>query len=52
MDTLFPDPTRELEFAGGGIAKQAGVEKGPPPEAGPTPDGLPIVYNNVKKAKE
>ena len=52
MDTLFPDPTRELEFAGGGIAKQAGVEEGPAPEAGPAPDGLPIDYNNVKKIKE
>ena len=29
----------DLGFAGGGIAKQAGVESGPPPESGPTPDG-------------
>jgi len=49
LDKLFPDPTREIEFAGGGIAKQAGVEEGPAPEAGPTPDGLPIKYNSVKK---
>jgi len=52
MDKLFPDPTQQIELAGGGIAKQAGVEEGPAPEAGPTPDGLPIDYNNVKKIKE
>ena len=52
MDKLFPDPTQQVELAGGGIAKQAGVEEGPAPEAGPTPDGLPIDYNNVKKIKE
>ena len=27
-------------FAGGGIAKVAGVDKGPPPESGPNPQGL------------
>ena len=52
MDKLFPDPTQQVELAGGGIAKQAGVEEGPAPDAGPTPDGLPIEYNNVKKIKE
>ena len=52
MDKLFPDPTQQIELAGGGIAKQAGVDEGPPPDAGPTPDGLPIDYNNVKKIKE
>jgi hypothetical protein len=52
MDKLFPDPTQQIELAGGGIAKQAGVEEGPAPDAGPTPDGLPIDYNNVKKIKE
>jgi hypothetical protein len=52
MDKLFPDPTQQIELAGGGIAKQGGVEEGPAPEAGPTPDGLPIDYNNVKKVKE
>ena len=51
-DKLFPDPTQQIELAGGGIAKQGGVEEGPAPEAGPTPDGLPIDYNNVKKIKE
>ena len=52
MDKLFPDPTQQVELAGGGISKQAGVEEGPAPDAGPTPDGLPIEYNNVKKIKE
>ncbi len=34
-------------FAGGGIAKQAGVDSGPPPISGPTPDGdegLPAAF--------
>ena len=30
----------DLGFAGGGIAKQAGVESGPAPESGPNPQGL------------
>jgi hypothetical protein len=30
----------DLGFAGGGIAKQAGVESGPPPESGPNSQGL------------
>ena len=52
MDKLFPDPRQQLELAGGGIVKEGGVDEGPAPEAGPTPDGLPIKYNNVKKVKE
>ena len=52
LDKLFPDPTQQLELAGGGIVKEGGVDEGPAPEAGPTPDGLPIKYNNVKKVKE
>ena len=28
------------KFAGGGIAKMAGVDSGPPPKSGPTPQGL------------
>ena len=34
-------------FAGGGIAKQAGIDSGPPPISGPTPDGdegLPAAF--------
>jgi hypothetical protein len=52
LDKLFPDPRQQLELAGGGIVKEGGVDEGPAPEAGPTPDGLPIKYNNVKKVKE
>ncbi len=38
----------------GGIANLAsgGIAEGPPPESGPTPQGLPYVYKNVKKIKE
>ena len=31
---------RGFSAAGGGIAKQAGVDSGPPPDSGPTPQGL------------
>ena len=34
------------KFASGGIAS---LTKTIPPESGPTPHGLPYVYNNVKK---
>ena len=30
----------QLELAGGGIAKLAGIDSGPPPESGPMPQGL------------
>ena len=36
-------------FAGGGIAKLAGVDSGPPPESGPNPQGLQGLLNRVKK---
>ena len=36
-------------FAGGGIAKLAGVDQGPPPESGPNPQGLQGLLNRVKK---
>jgi len=36
-------------FAGGGIAKLAGVSSGPPPESGPNPQGLQGLLNRVKK---
>ena len=49
LDKLFPDPTQQLELAGGGIVKEGGIDEGPATEAGPTPDGLPIKYNSVKK---
>ena len=37
-------------FAGGGIAKLAGVDQGPPPESGPNPQGLPSLLKRVKKS--
>ena len=36
-------------FAGGGIAKVAGVDKGPPPQSGPNSQGLQGLFNRVKK---
>ena len=39
----------KLGMASGGIAS---LTKTIPPESGPTPQGLPYVYNNVKKIKE
>lgn len=35
-------------FAGGGIAKEAGDRSGPPPESGPTPQGLHGLLKRVK----
>ena len=35
-------------FAGGGIAKMAGVDQGPPPESGPNSQGLQGLLNRVK----
>jgi hypothetical protein len=35
-------------FAGGGIAKIAGVDQGPPPESGPNPQGLLSLKNRVR----
>ena len=34
--------------AGGGIAKLAGVDSGPPPESGPNPQGLQGLMKRVK----
>jgi len=36
-------------LAGGGIAKLAGVDSGPPPEKGPNSQGLPGLLKRVKK---
>ena len=38
----------QLELAGGGIAKLAGVDSGPPPESGPRPLGLLSLKNRVR----
>jgi hypothetical protein len=35
--------------AGGGIAKLAGIDSGPPPESGPNSQGLPGLLKRVKK---
>ena len=35
-------------FAGGGIAKLAGVSSGPPPESGPNSQGLPGLLKRVR----
>ena len=43
---LYPKGRNPLELASGGIAS---LTKTIPPESGPTPQGLPYVYNNVKK---
>ena len=39
----------EFSAAGGGIAKLAGKESGPPPEKGPDSEGLASLLKNVKK---
>ena len=36
------------KFAGGGIAKLAGVNQGPPPESGPNSQGLPGLLKRVR----
>ena len=36
------------KFAGGGIAKMAGVSSGPPPESGPNSQGLPGLLKRVR----
>jgi len=38
----------EFAAAGGGIAKLAGLDQGPPPESGPNPQGLLSLKNRVK----
>ena len=48
-------PTNRFEdfklgmYAGGGIAKLAGVDSGPPPEKGPTPQGLDFLLNRGRR---
>jgi len=43
------DPRLAYDFAGGGIAKLAGVDSGPPPERGPTPQGLDFLLNRGRR---
>ena len=44
-DTFFGD---SIKMAGGGIAKIAGVDQGPPPKSGPNPQGLQGLMKRVK----
>ena len=57
-DFTYGDPITEADlinlqmeqpglFAGGGIAKLAGVDQGPPPESGPNPQGLQGLMKRV-----
>ena len=47
----FADNFRQ-EKAGGGIAKEGGVESGVAPESGPTPDGPKGLFSAIKYAKK
>ena len=42
-------PDYQLELAGGGIAKLAGVDSGPPPQSGPNSQGLQGLMKRVKR---
>jgi len=42
----------DLGFAGGGIAKEGGVESGVAPESGPTPDGPKGLFSALKYVKK
>ena len=42
----------DLGFAGGGIAKEGGVESGVAPESGPTPDGPEGLFSALKYVKK
>ena len=44
-DTFFGDT---VKMAGGGIAKLAGVDSGPPPESGPNSQGLQGLMKRVR----
>ena len=41
-------PMKPYGFAGGGIAKLAGVDDGPPPKSGPNPQGLSYLMKRGK----
>ena len=43
---------RRIDKAGGGIAKEGGVESGVAPESGPTPDGPEGLFSAIKYAKK
>jgi hypothetical protein len=47
--SALPKPQIDaFQAAGGGIAKQAGVSSGPPPESGPNSQGLPGLLKRVR----
>ena len=49
----LPGPLKLLKkFAGGGIAKEAGVSSGPPPERGPNSEGLVSLRNYATRTME
>ena len=49
----LPGPLKLLKkFAGGGIAKEAGVSSGPPPERGPNSEGLASLRNYATRTME
>ena len=50
LNIMYPE--KEGTFAGGGIAKLAGVESGPAPESGPTPDGPKGLFSAIKYVKK
>ena len=43
---------RRIDKAGGGIAKEGGVESGVAPESGPTPDGSKGLFSVLKYVKK
>ncbi len=49
LGTQIPTGQMQTEFAGGGIAKEAGDESGKPPESGPTPQGLASIIKRGRK---
>ena len=49
-DTVTGSRAMAVELAGGGLLKQAGVESGPPPEKGPTPQGLDFLLKRGRKS--
>ena len=46
-DTFFG--YQKVKMAGGGIAKLAGVDSGPPPESGPNSQGLQGLFKRAMK---
>ena len=46
--SMIGSGVRGVSAAGGGIAKQAGVDSGPPPDSGPNPQGLSYLMKRGK----